>query len=139
MEYFLSQSFFQSPALRFFFSDGFIFAVIQFVVLGLFIYGSTAGRRRFGANEVFISPDTPTVGNVILAYSIISASVVQTVSATDIVAGYKLIIVLADLWAIFYLSFFNSWFKVIVNEAVGYLSKRMDVDPKALSKAATVA
>lgn len=139
MESFLSLSFFQSPAARFFFSDGFVFAVVQFVLLGLFIYGGTVGRRRFGANEVFVSPDAPTVGNVVLAYSIISASVVQTVATADLIAGYKLIIVLADLWAVFYLCFFNSWFKVIVNEAVGYLSERMDVDPKALSKAATAA
>lgn len=55
-----------------------------------------------------------------LAYGILSVVVTQINSISEFAKGYKVLITVADLAILLYLSFFNSWFR---NKTIGFINK----------------
>jgi len=98
-----------------FFSDVAVFIVLQSLILFIFIYAGTIGRRSVPHAALY---DGGKPSHFVLAYGLISASVIQAISAADLLAGFKLIVTLTDLWVIFYLCFSNVWFRGIVAEII---------------------
>jgi len=101
--------------LKILLSDEFVFIALQLVLLCIVLYASLIGRKRIkkhNASRVF------RVKYVFLSYSLLSASVVQAVSSVDLFADSKLILIIANLAATFYLCFFNSWFRLILERVV---------------------
>ena len=97
------------------FGDAVIFIILQLLILFIFIYAGTAGRRN-AEGAAAQTEDRPS--NFVLAYGVISASIIQAISAADMLVGFKLIITIADLWVLFYLCFSNTWFRGIVAEVI---------------------
>jgi len=101
--------------LPFFFGDVVVFSVLQLLLLFIFSYAGIRGRRtvRDAFKNISGKPS-----HFVLAYGIISASLIQAISAADMLVGFKLIVTIADLWVIFYLCFSNVWFRGIVIEVI---------------------
>ena len=97
------------------FGDAVIFIMLQLLILFIFIYAGTVGRRN---REQALLHDGQTLSHFVLAYGVISAAVIQAISAADMLAGFKLIVTIADLLVVFYLCFSNAWFRRIVAEAI---------------------
>ena len=98
-----------------FFGDIVVFFVLQLLLLFIFSYAGIRGRRT--ARDAFKNIDGKP-SHFVLAYGIISASLIQAISAADMLVGFKLIVTIADLWVIFYLCFSNVWFRGIVIEVI---------------------
>jgi len=97
-----------------FFGDLTVFISVQFMILFIFMYAITGKRRNERHNT--LTKDLK-ISELVLAYSIISASIIQAITATEILADYSLFITLTNLVAAFYLSFFSPWFQNIIAEA----------------------
>jgi hypothetical protein len=88
-----------------------IFVLLQGLVLVLFVYSAMHHKRSRGAVVKKYSLKT---SDLVLAYSLISASLIQAVSSVDVLAQFKLGIILTNLVALFYLCFFSPWFQGMI-------------------------
>ncbi|MEX0933651.1 MAG: hypothetical protein WD003_00080 [Candidatus Paceibacterota bacterium] len=90
-----------------FIGDVTIFLLLQGFILGVFIYSATHHIRRKKSKKI----TTLKASDLVLAYSLISASLIQAISSVDILTQFKLGIILTNLVASFYLCFFSLWFQ----------------------------
>ena len=97
--------------LRLALSDEFVFILLQILILFVLVYGGVVGRRRVKGYHV---PRSLEPKHVFFSYSLLSAAAVQSLGAVDLFSGSKLILIIANLTAIFYLCFFNPWFRTLV-------------------------
>lgn len=101
-----------------FFGDITIFAILQFLIFFVFVYAITGDRKKKVSNK---NLKNLRMSDLILAYSLISASIIQSIGAVDMFVDFKLSITITNLVAAFYLSFFSPWFQGILAE----ISKKM--------------
>lgn len=97
--------------LKVFFSNSSIFLIIQILILIIFLYAIIGDKKK--ELEKF-APKNQKLNELVLAYSIISVSVIQAVSSLDVLSDFKLSIIIANLVAVFYLSFMSPWFRRII-------------------------
>ena len=98
-----------------------IFIILQGIILVLFLYAATHRKshaRKTSHKRLLRGSD------LVLAYSLISASLIQAISSTDILTQFKLGIILTNLVASFYLCFFSPWFQGIIATAASKIGRR---------------
>jgi len=105
--------------VQFIFSDAVVFALVQLLVVGLVIYARISDGKKTDRRQYFY--DRPS--SFVLAYSVISASVIQAVTSADLFSGFKVVVTLADLSAVFYLCFYSRWFRGVVMQVLGSAEK----------------
>ncbi len=94
------------------FNDNFIFPVFEIIFVLIFFYAlmfkrSIARVKRGETSWNYFS----------IAYGILSVIMVELVSATESINGYKTIIILANLGMLLYLCYFSGWFR---NKIIGF-------------------
>lgn len=96
------------------FSDAIVFLAVQIIIVATVVFAVGEDRRSQAKRaSISINPS-----HLVLAYSVVSASVIQSVSAAVLFSGYKMVITLADLAAAFYLCFYSPWFRGIVSRVL---------------------
>lgn len=101
-------------------SDVTVFIVLQFIIFVLFVY-SIAMRKGESQTQKY----SLRMSDLVLAYSLISASLIQAISSTPVLTQFKLSIILTNLVATFYLCFFSPWFQGVIAHAVSKVGRQV--------------
>lgn len=101
-------------ALKFAVGDAITFPALQVLLFMILLYAFVTEQRWFiydtGASATVVRGEK-SWPNFHIMYGVVSVLFVQVISTADALKGFKTIVTIADLLALFYLCFFNSWFR----------------------------
>lgn len=97
------------------FSDVVMFSALH-VGLLVFLICAVLGEWRMKRDIADVKRGQKSWDHFNLVYGILSVVVIQLISISEAGTGYKVIISVLDLSALFYLNFFNGWFR---NKIIG--------------------
>lgn len=107
-------------------SDQIIFPLFEVFLLLVFLYAIVKEHRWFMKSTsvvLSVKRGEKTWNYFNLAYGIASVVLMQVINVSEALKGYKTIISLANLLILFYLAFFNSWFR---NKIIGIIIKSQE-------------
>ena len=112
--------------------DSIVFIAFHFFLFFTLLYAVikvSLGKRRFekgdsGVEATVIRGD-PSWNSLQLTYGIASVLIIQLISVSESFKGFKVAISIVDLSALFYLFFYNGWFR---NKVIGIVSKSKTMD-----------
>ena len=93
------------------FGDSVIFVILHIGLIILLIYAFIGERKMKRDPVVGLKRGEKGWNYFYLAYGILSVIVTQIISISEFGKGYKVFITVFDLGVLFYLAFFNSWFR----------------------------
>lgn len=99
------------------FHDSVVFVVLHIGLLALVVYAMW-GERKMKCDMASVKRGQKSWDYFNLTYGILSVVVIQIISISDFGSGYKVFISIFDLGVLFYLAFFNSWFR---NKTIGFI------------------
>lgn len=99
------------------FGDSVIFVALHIGLITLVIY-AILGERKIKRDMASTKRGEKSWNYFYLAYGILSVVVTQIISISEFGTGYKVFITIIDLGLLFYLAFFNSWFR---NKIIGLI------------------
>lgn len=111
-------------------SDATAFPLVQLLFLALVWYAIIQERGWFRRNtglSMAVKRGEESWGNFYLIYGLLAVMFVEVNSTAEALKGYKTIITMADLVALFYLCFFNGWFR---NKIIGIISASKNMEEK---------
>lgn len=94
--------------------DTVAFSIFQALFLVLFLYAFAKDRGWFTRDIDFsgiVKRGKESWANFHLMYGLLAVVFVEAINTTQTLKGFKTIITLADLSVLFYLCFFNGWFR----------------------------
>ena len=110
--------------------DAVVFPAFQTLFLALFLYAFVKDRGWFARDTGFsatVKRGKEGWANFHLMYGLLAVIFVETINTTDILKGFKTIIILADLSVLFYLCFFNGWFR---NKTIGIIIASQNMEER---------
>lgn len=106
--------------------DQIIFPLFEVFLLVVFLYAIAKEHRWFMKSTgamLTVKRGEKSWSYFNLAYGIASVVLLQVINVSEALKGYKTIISLANLFMLFYLAFFNSWFR---NKVIGFIIKSQE-------------
>ena len=100
------------------FYDSVVFVALHIGLLALVVC-ALWGERKMKRDVASVKRGQKSWGYFNLAYGILSVILIQIISISDFGNGYKVFISIFDLGLLFYLAFFNSWFR---NKTIGVIA-----------------
>jgi len=97
--------------------DSVVFIALHAGMLVLLLY-AIRGERKMKQGMASVKRGEKSWNHLYLAYGILSVVVTQIISISEFGKGYKVLITVVDLVVLFYLAFFNSWFR---NKIIGFI------------------
>ncbi len=104
-------------------SDQVTFIFFELLFL-LFIVIAVWRNSRFKRSGGSVKRDQKTWNYFYLAYGIASVIMIQIISVSDWGKGYKVIISVANIGLLLYVTFFNGWFR---NKIIGVIIKSQEM------------
>lgn len=108
------------------FSDQVIFPLFEILLFIIFLYASAKEYRWFTKEASIygaVKRGEKSWNHFYLAYGVASVVLLQVINSSEALKGYKIIISLINLFILFYLAFFNSWFR---NKIIGVIIKSQE-------------
>ncbi|TAK62768.1 hypothetical protein [Methylobacter sp.] len=94
--------------------DATSFAAFQAIFVTLFLYAFVKDRgwfKRKSGLTATVKRGKESWANFHLMYGLLAVVFAEVINTTETLKGFKTIITLADLSVLFYLCFFNGWFR----------------------------
>ncbi|HHT9109745.1 MAG TPA: hypothetical protein ACFYDZ_01130 [Candidatus Brocadiaceae bacterium] len=114
--------------LKYVISDALMFSAFQIIFLALFLFALVKDRGWFARDtgcSATVKRGKESWANFHLMYGLLAVVFVEVINTTEIFKGFKTIITLADLSALFYLCFFNGWFR---NKTISIISASQNME-----------
>lgn len=108
--------------------DTIVFSTFQAIFLSLFLYAFVKDRGWFTLNtglSATLKRGKESWANFHLMYGLLAVVFVEVINTTETLKGFKTIITLTDLTVLFYLCFFNGWFR---NKTIGIISASQNME-----------
>ncbi|MFQ5465590.1 MAG: hypothetical protein ACE5EI_06655 [Thermodesulfobacteriota bacterium] len=102
--------------------DSVILVALHVGLLILLVYAvrDERKRKRDTGSKLSVVRGEKSWNYLYLAYGISSVVVIQIISVSESGKGYKVFITVLDMGVLFYLTFFNGWFR---NKTIGFITK----------------
>ena len=105
--------------IYFLLNDRVWFSLLELLLIGFYIFAlikQSYYRFKRGISAEVIRGDM-SWEYFFITWAILSMILSTVISSTNILVGYKTLIIIIDLWILFYLVFINGWFR---NKIVGF-------------------
>ena len=116
------------PFLKCAIGDATVFSVLQAIFLALFLFAIVKDRKWLTRDTGFsatVKRGKESWANFHLMYGLLAVVFVEVNTTTEVFKGFKTIITLVDLSVLFYLCFFNGWFR---NKTIGIISASQNME-----------
>ena len=100
-------------------SDCVLFPIFQLIYISIFLFALITDFRNRNSGTA-VTRGEVSWQYLYLFYGFTSVVLLQLINTTEAFKGYKTLITLVNLLVLFYLCFYNSWFR---NKIVGLISK----------------
>lgn len=104
--------------VQYIFHDSVVFVALHIGLIALVVY-AIWGERKMKSDIASVKRASKSWDYFNLAYGMLSVVVIQIISISEFGKGCKVLISIFDLGLLFYLAFFNSWFR---NKTIGVIS-----------------
>jgi hypothetical protein len=111
-------------------SDTVAFPAFQALFLALILYAFVKDRRWFTRSKGFsatVKRGKESWTNFHLMYGLLAVVFVEVINTTESLKGFKTIITVTDLSFLFYLCFFNGWFR---NKTIGIIVASQNMEER---------
>ena len=109
--------------LCFLFSDKVIFPLFELGFIVFSIYALIRDCRPRSGILAILKRGPESWNKLYLAYGIASVVVMQVINSAEACVGHKTLISVVDLVLLFYLFFYNSWFR---NKMIEYITRSQE-------------
>ena len=110
--------------------DAVAFPAFQTLFFALFLYAFVKDRGWFARDtgiNATVKRGKESWTNFHIMYGLLSVVFVLAINTTEVLKGFKTIITLADLSILFYLCFFNGWFR---NKIIGIINASQNMEER---------